>query len=60
MSWSVVTFMFNESNPEPLSLIRNVSHSYTVAKIVVIIIIIIIIINGNGGGHQVVINALVD
>ena len=54
-----MTFMFNESNPEFLSLIlRNVSHSYTVAKIVVIIIIIII--NGNGGGYQVVINALVD
>jgi len=50
--------MFNESNPEFLSLIRNVSHSYTVAKIVVIIIIIII--NGNGGEYQVVINALVD
>jgi len=49
--------MFNESNPEFLSLIWNVSHSYTVAKIVVIIIIII---NVNGGGHQVVINALVD
>ena len=59
MSWSVVTFMFKESNPEFLSLIRNVSHSYTVAKIVVIIIISIII-NGNGGGYQVVINALVD
>ena len=50
-----MTFMFNESNPEFLSLIRNVSHSYTVAKIVVIIII-----NGNGGGYQVVINVLVD